>query len=88
MRDYDARWQPVAHAFYDGNCRLCGYNVLDHDLVNRDPRIGAFVRRYAGKVGSLDTLPQQRDYPLQSPWHAWLLLRPGDVELCDGIPLP
>lgn len=81
MRDERVSWQHVANAVYDGECRLEELELLDCDILTRDPRVRQFVKRYETKIGTLDCLSTQREYPLQSPWHNWLLLRPGDVEV-------
>ena len=81
MRDERGQWSVVADAMYDGHCGLHDFQLRDCEILNRDQRIKQFVKQYAGKVSTLDCLSTQRDYPLQSPWHSWLLLRPGDVEV-------
>jgi hypothetical protein len=81
MRNDRGSWEVVADAIYDGECWLEEFRLRELDILSRDQRISQFVKRYATKVGTLDCLSTQRDYPLQSPWHPWLLLRPGEVEV-------
>lgn len=74
-------WQVAAYAKYDGNCRLSDFVLTDCAILNIDSRVRSLVKQYSGKVGTLDCLSMQREYPLQSPYHSWLLLRPGEVEV-------
>jgi hypothetical protein len=81
MRNEDGQWLAVADAFYDGRCRMARYEIRSLALLQSDARLYALVARYADHILTLDCLSLQREYPLQSPWHPWLLLRPGDVEV-------
>jgi hypothetical protein len=81
MRSESGTWDTVACAFYDGNGQLENYGLVTFSWSGGDSRINGLIKRYAQKVATLDCLSWQREHPLQSPWHSWLLLRPGDVEV-------
>lgn len=80
MRMQSGHWVEVAHAVFDGQCRLERYDLLPV-IATEDKEIIAFVKRYADKIPTLDCMSTQREYPLQSSKYPWLILRLGEISV-------